>query len=281
MKTKRFRTILAIGMTAFIGLVGIFLPGIILNAANTSFLNTAARLPGKYYSSTTSVISRNASSQLSEYQKMMLISGAWESEITEADFSESILSEYEAVNQAQQAINELYEHKNYPCSLESSFKNWYTWSATLYKATDANFHTYAAYYWELSFHRYDSGEYHTVLMMEDGTLLCAYTNLHYLIVNSISDYLSTESKYASKSSFINLDKLIDASALPRYQNTDIREERLRVKSCSVMVVGNQNMTTLKQAQEDYNNPETNNQHYYIYQLLSEWVYMYTMIPYQP
>lgn len=279
MKNENFRIRLSIILTIVIGLTGIFLPGIVLNITNTSILNIAATLPGKYYASTTSTISRNASSQLSDYQKMMLISGAWESETVEADISESTLSEYEAINAAQTAINLLYKHDNYPCSLESGFKNWYTWKATLYKATDINFHTYTAYYWKLTFHRYDTKEYHTVLMMEDGTLLCAYTNIHYLIIDSISDYLSTDSKYASKSSFIDYNRTADK--LPQYPNIDIPDNHLRVKSSTIMVVGNRNMTTLDQVNEDYNNSETSNEFYCLHQLISEYVYMYTIIPYQP
>ena len=279
MKNKNYRISTAIALTIVIGLVGIFLPGIVLNATNTSILNIAATLPSEYYSNTTPTISRNASSQLSDYQKMMLISGAWESETKEADVAESTLTEYEAVNMAQQAIDNLYNHDNYPCTLDSGFKNWYTWTATLYKATESNFHTYAAYYWKLTFDRYDAKEHHTILMTEDGTVLCAYTNIHYLIVDSIADYLSTDSEYASKASFVNFTR--DVTTLPRYQNIDIPEDNLRVKSSYVMVVGNRNMTNMSQVREDYDNSETSNEFYCIYQLISEHVYMYTMIPYQP
>ena len=279
MKNKNYRISTAIALTIVIGLVGIFLPGIVLNATNTSILNIAATLPAEYYSNTTPTISRNASSQLSDYQKMMLISGAWESETKEADVAESTLTEYEAVNMAQQAIDNLYNHNNYPCTLDSGFKNWYTWTATLYKATESNFHTYAAYYWKLTFDRYDAKEHHTILMTEDGTVLCAYTNIHYLIVDSIADYLSTDSEYASKSSFVNFTG--DATTLPRYQNIEIPEDHLRVKSSYVMVVGNRNMTNMSQVREDYDNSETSNEFYCIHQLISEYVYMYTMIPYQP
>lgn len=276
-KTKHI-TISAI-LTVTIGLVGIFLPGILLNAANTSNLNTAATLPAEYYSGATPTISRNASSQLSNYQKMMLISGAWESTTVEASFEESTLTEYEAINMAQQAIDELYEHDNYPCSLNSGFKNWYTWTATLYKATDNSFHTYTAYFWKLTFHRYDAEEHHTVLMMEDGTLLCAYTNIHYLIIDSIADYLSTDSEYASRSSFVPSGK--DIEKLPRYKNIDIDERKLRIKNSTVMVVGNRNMTNISQVNDAYNDSESTNEFYYLHQLISEYAYMYTMIPYQP
>lgn len=279
MKNKTKRITIAAVLTVTVGLVGIFLPGILLNAVNTSNLNIAATLPEEYYSGATPTISRNASSQLSDYQKMMLISGAWESTTVEASFEESTLTEYEAINMAQQSIDKLYEHKNYPCSLNSGFKNWYTWTATLYKATDNSFHTYTAYYWKLTFHRYDAGEHHTVLMMEDGTILCAYTNIHYLITDSIADYFSTDSEYASRSSFITYDG--DIEKLPRYRNIDIDETKLRIKSCTVMVVGNRNMTNMSQVHDAFNDSETTNEFYYLYQLISEYVYMYTMIPFQP
>lgn len=279
MKNRNYRIGLAVALTIVIGLMGIFLPGIVLNATNTSILNIAATLPPEYYSNTTASISRNASSQLSDYQKMMLISGAWESETREVDIAESTLTEYEAVKMAQKAIDDLYNHNNYPCTLDSGIKNWYTWTAKLYKATDSSFHAYAAYYWELTFDRYDAKEHHTILMTENGTVLCAYTNIHYLNADSIADYLSTDSEYASKSSFISFTG--DVETLPRYQNIDIPENHLCVKSSFVMVVGNRNMTTMSQVQEDYNNSETNNEFYCLHQLISEYVYMYTMIPYQP
>ena len=278
MKNRILRIIIATLLTMIIGLSGIFVPGIVLKKTNSTTLNTATRLSDEYYSHSSTAISRNASAQLSDYQKMMLISGAWESTITEADIAESYLTEYEAINMAQKAVDRLYENGNYPCQLSSSFKNWYTWTATLYKAIDTSFHTYTAYYWKLTFDSYDTEEHHTVLMMEDGTLLCAYTNVHYLITTVIVTYFKN-SYLGSKSAFVGYNA--DITTLPRYADIEIPESRLRIKKNAIMVVGNKDLYSITQVQNAYNDPDTTSEFYCIYQLISRYVYMYTMIPYQP
>ena len=71
MKNRILRIIIATLLTMIIGLSGIFVPGIVLKKTNSATLNTATRLSDEYYSHSSTAISRNASAQLSDYQKMM------------------------------------------------------------------------------------------------------------------------------------------------------------------------------------------------------------------
>lgn len=58
---------------------GIFLPGILLHYTFQANLNETKPVPKDYYNYSSSVISKNASNKLSEFEKIKLISGAWKS----------------------------------------------------------------------------------------------------------------------------------------------------------------------------------------------------------
>lgn len=269
-----------ITLTILLALSGILLPGIILEHKGGAMEGQTQALSLDYYSGTSPTISRNASSQLSDYEKMEIISGIWESTTIEADPEESTLTQYEAVNIALKEIEKLYIHDNYPTSLNSSFNNWWTWTATLYKATDSSFHTYAAYYWKVCFEKYDGSESHTALIMEEGTLLCTCTSMNYLITNSIVDYMREKPEFSKNTSFV--DCHLDTSQLPVYPNVDLVKNKLRIKSAAIMVVGNSNVANNMEAvKELYNTPDNNCEFYCIYQLIANYMYMYTIIPYQP
>lgn len=269
------KTYFYIALTLISALAGILVPGMILTRKNNAIVNHAAALSENYYSGTTPTISRNASAQLSIYQKMELISGAWESNTITAEPEESTLTEYEAVNLALDSLEELHRHGCYPSELSPSFKRWCTWTATLYKATDSSFHTYCAYYWKLVFDKYDASESHTVFMMEDGTLLCAYTNLNQDIPNTISDYMKTR----SSRSVINYNGSL--SRLPLYPDVELPDDNPYIMDAGIMVVGSTNLETLVDVREAYDNTENDYEYYYIYQILSDKSYMYAIIPYQP
>ncbi|MDE5965659.1 MAG: hypothetical protein K2G89_02370 [Lachnospiraceae bacterium] len=276
---KNKKTYFYITLTLMFALAGILVPGIILTRKNNAIVNHAATLSKNYYSGTTSTISRNASAQLSTYQKMELISGAWESNTLTVEPEESTLTEYEAVNLALESLYELYQHGNYPSELSPSFKNWCTWTATLYKATDSSFHTYCAYYWKLVFDKYDASETHTAFIMEDGTLLCAYTNLNHNLPGTISHYMKNESSQKSRCSIIKYDGAL--SKLPLYPDVELPGERPYIRDASIMVVGSTNLRSLNDVKEAYENLDNQYEYYYIYQILADEAYMYSIIPYQP
>ena len=278
MKNKNKTTLLII-ITVLFALGGILLPGMILVQKNNADIDAASVLSSEYYSGTSPTISRNASLQLSSYQKMMLISGAWESETTIADPEESTITKYQAATMARTAINNLNFQDLYPCSIDTGFKNWCTWDSTLYKSTDVNFHTYTAYFWKVSLELYDGTEQHTIYLMEDGTLLCAYTNLPYFIFSSATDARKKTSSNGKAVSYVPYNGTADA--LPLYPDVEIPWSRLRIKDACIMVIGNDELNTLSKVNLAYNEPDNTNEYYYLYQLISDWFYMYTIIPYQP
>ncbi len=150
--------------------LGMFLPGWFLFERSERELSLVTAAPPEYYSAANMAIARNASVQLGTYQKLQLISGRWESVLKEASSYERELEAYTAAQIAKERIQDMYQDKLYPLSLMSDYGNWYTWDARSYKAVDATFGTYAAYYWEITFDKYDNSERHTVQMLEDGTI---------------------------------------------------------------------------------------------------------------
>ncbi len=158
------------GLILALALVGTLLPGQLLFWQSERELSLVAAAPAKYYSAANMAIARNASAQLGTYQKLQLITGRWESAIREAASYERTIAAYEAVQMAKEQMETLYQEGHYPVSLHTDYGNWYTWDAKFYKAVDTTFDTYAAYYWDITFHKYDGVDSHRVCMLEDGTI---------------------------------------------------------------------------------------------------------------
>lgn len=158
------------GLILVLALVGTLLPGQLLFWQSERGLSLVAAAPAKYYSAANMAIARNASAQLGTYQKLQLITGRWESVIREAASYERTMAAYEAVQMAKEQMETLYQEGYYPISLHTDYGNWYTWDARFYKAVDTTFDTYAAYYWDITFHKYDGVDSHRVCMLEDGTI---------------------------------------------------------------------------------------------------------------
>lgn len=172
----KFKKTFAIIIFAIITLLGIAVPGIILHLSFSSKLNTSNKVDEALYNAYNSAMSRSASKKLSEYERLKLICGSWESEVEEADISEAEMSEVNAVDMARSAVAALYECGAYPYKFDSSYDNWYSWETNYYKCTEISFHTYSAYYWKVSFYRYDADEFHNIYITDDGTLFAIINN---------------------------------------------------------------------------------------------------------
>ena len=155
----------------------IFIPGIILNKNSRVDLGIISMVPAAYYSGPSEVVIRNASKQLTDEQCVQLITGIWESTISRADSEECRLTEYSAKIMATDLVNDLYKKGEYPATVASDYEQWYSWSATPYRALDTTFRTYAAFFWDIRFIKYDGSETHRVIMTEEGTLLYINSNL--------------------------------------------------------------------------------------------------------
>lgn len=177
MKHKNlFVKIFAIIITIAVVIASIILPEILLKNQADSHVSVVTKAPEEYYLSSATAIAVDASSKLSATDRINLISGAWESTFEECAIDEGFLTESEAVTLAKNQMEIFYDKLVYPCSLSSSYKNWYSYEAKLYSYTDATFNTYTAYLWEITFTKYDNTLAHRILMTESGTILNAEVN---------------------------------------------------------------------------------------------------------
>lgn len=119
-------------------------------------------------------LSAMASMQLTNYEKMRLISHAWEgsSESVGAEYSDE--DAHSMVELAKKNLKEYYRVGLYPTDfISGDGASWYNWEANRYCSTDATFHRFSAYYWIIELYKYDHTETHWIMIMEDGTILLA------------------------------------------------------------------------------------------------------------
>lgn len=248
---------------------GFFLPELALHYHARSQINQMETIKQSDNLTNQSII-KNASSQLSDYERIQLISGAWESEITSASEEEASLNKSGALNLAKSSIYDLYSSGHYPVNLNSGFGNWYTWEADFLKATDSHFHTYAAYFWRFRFTRYDGSETHTIYMMENGTLLQADTNA---TMEHSKEFSKEED--APKAAFVPITK--DAlPALPMYEGEQCSAEEL----ISGYVTLTENITLTTMEEVDALITEKQNYSYMlVYEAQGDGGFTYCRIPY--
>lgn len=219
---------------------------------------------------TNPTIMKNASSQLSDYERIQLISGSWESKITAANEEEATLNKADALKLVKSSVYELYSSGHYPTNLNSGFGNWYTWDAEFLKATDKHFHTYTAYFWKFHFTHYDGEEEHTIYIMENGTLLQAVTNK---TMEQDKEFTKEETKRAS---FVPVTK--DAlRTLPAYegkqwQATDFISGYVSVKE-NVTLTALEEINELISQKQDYS-------YLLVYTAQGSAGFIYCEIPYQ-
>jgi hypothetical protein len=282
MKKNRLMYCIIIPLTIIAALSGIFLPEIILKHKGQDILNTAESAPLEYYSAASSVVARNSSAKLSEFQKMQLISGAWDSRDSEASQDESRITEYEAVNLAQTALGSLYDAGLYPSTISSDYGNWYSWTANCYKATDTTFNTYTSYYWIISFSRYDETESHTVLMTEEGSVLLAVADIRdYKYTPESPDSLysvlyESDRRETSVIALSSKDELLDD--IPEYPHFELGS--MEYSEVSLLMVGRDSVSSVDKFREYYQDSTSEDmEFYYLFQCEGEDSYAVGIIPY--
>ncbi len=164
-------------LSVLIVLLAVFLPGQVLDMQGKAMLSQVQTVSKDTYASERTAMARRASSRLQVGEKLQLIDGSWESEISEAEPEEMELSEPEAVQLAREKMEELHTERKYPVGIESGYNNWYSFQATPYKAVETTFHTYGAYFWKIQFEKYDKSEENMVWILEDGTVFLAWEEL--------------------------------------------------------------------------------------------------------
>ena len=86
-------------------------------------------------------------------------------------------------------VTDLHSKGLYPVSIASNDYNWYSWTSKPYRAIDTTFHTYAAYFWDFTFTKFDNSETHRFIVTESGDILYAE-----FTINDSSTEISDTSK---------------------------------------------------------------------------------------
>lgn len=266
-----------------ITLLGICLPGILLHTTFSSRLNTVNNVPEELYKNSNSAISRNASSKLTESERMKIISGSWDSSEIQVDPSQSSIGILDAVELAKNVLSELYTADIYPYLLNSSYDNWYSWDASFYQCTENSFHTYSAYYWKVSFYRYNTNEVHDILITENGTVLAVRNNMPdetlaklKTIRNSNLDDL-LEASFPKTKNRLLLKNVSTEISLPVYKNIEIEEPAYN--DINALLINCPQITSISDLETaDTSALPDNAELYWLYQCYNESYYMMCMIP---
>lgn len=148
-------------------------PSIIINSIASKQLNTVGNVPYELYSNSESSMSSLISHRLTESERILLISGVWDSNnISPVD--DSAAKSLAAIALAKKSLSELYDAGFYPYPVKSS--DMYTWTCDQYSRVDTTFRTFTANYWLIKLTYFDNTLSHTILMSEDGTILYAEYN---------------------------------------------------------------------------------------------------------
>ncbi|MCR5292213.1 MAG: hypothetical protein K6E28_04935 [Eubacterium sp.] len=155
----------------------VWIPGKMQNRIMKKSFSEIKDVPQEYYAGPSESVISNVSKQLTDEQCLELILGRWKSSVSPARKSECTMTDFDIKTMAVLRIRSLYNHGMYPVDLSSDYRNWYSWSATPYKAIDTTFRTYVAIYWCITFTRYDNTELHKIVISERGDIL--YTSIFY------------------------------------------------------------------------------------------------------
>lgn len=282
MKIFHNKTVL---ITSFIlvTVLGIVLPGLLLHITFSSKLGAVSPISTDLYNTSNSAIAKNASMKLTEYERMKLISGSWASTQIEVNTSNTNISEVEAVKLARTAVSELYTANVYPYHFDSTYDNWYSWKTSCYQCIESSFQTYSAYYWKVTFYRYDTDEVHEVLITENGTLLAIRNNIPKETLKNLSsswdvamnNYYKTQ--YADAENIIFLDHN-NAFQAPTYSGFTLEADKF---FSQLLVLNNANVTDLATFRNMVHSQiPDNTEIYHIYQGNNEEFFLLYCIPWE-
>lgn len=264
--------------------LGISLPGVLLHFTFSSKLDSVNKVSANMYNTSNSAISRNASLKLSEYERMKLISGSWASTQKEVDASLSNISEVEAVELARKAVSKLYSANGYPYHFNSSYDNWYTWKTQCYQCIETSFQTYSAYYWKVSFYRYDTDEVHEVLITENGTLLAirnnipqdTLANLSSSWITCMKNYYKNQYPFTENRTFLEDENTENLSV---YEN--IALEQPKTISSHIIILNNPDITNLSDFNAMVNSQIPDDTEIYnLYQCSNDEYFLICFIPWE-
>ena len=150
----------------------IILPGRMMDIRKHEVAGVYLDVPEEFYpTSSYYEVTKASSEKLSEYQKRQLISGQWESEISEVDKEYYEDSGYHIEKIAKTLLNNLEDKKLYPVNIQSEYSEWYNWKCTYMQALDTNFRSYAGFFWRVEFTHYEKEDKITVFMTPEGSVI--------------------------------------------------------------------------------------------------------------
>ena len=150
----------------------IILPGRMMDIKKREVAGVYLDVPEEFYpTSSYYEVTKASSEKLSEYQKRQLISGQWESEISEVDKEYYEDSGYHIEKIAKTLLNNLEDKKLYPVNIQSEYSEWYNWKCTYMQALDTNFRSYAGFFWRVEFTHYEKEDKITVFMTPEGSVI--------------------------------------------------------------------------------------------------------------
>lgn len=201
-------------------LAGVFLPGTAVQLQERAAVGEAQQVPEKYESAASAAASKSASASLTVHEKLQLVTGKWESTTKEAS-CESSMSGYEAQKLARTGVEKLCGAELYPQRISSDYGDWYNWKVSTYKAVDTTFRTYAAYYWRVTFEKYDGSARHEIWLLEDGTIFFARVTADALDCSALQTTESRLSQEGQGSYTWEAYKGGDALSLLDYTGADL------------------------------------------------------------
>ncbi len=262
---------------------GLFLPDLFLKTLSESLSCQLNSVPAEYNISSGSATLQVASMQLSDYEKMRLISGAWDSKNSSVSTDQLETNAYDMVKKAKNCLVNLYMNDLYPISFSKIGSNWYSWEAKCYSSTDTTFHTYTAFYWLITLTKFDNTETHTILLTEDGTMLYAEANFppnNKRIIDIAAGYEKVP--YAAKKlcSFTLLDS---NTVFPTYPNVEFLTTNTGTL-IGVLTIGSSWITDKETLDKSFQMEPESLEFYYLFQRLetNDRVRHYAigMIPYE-
>ena len=108
LQNNKIRVGLLFVCCALIVVLSIVAPKYLLARTLTEQTNHVEVAPEEYYLEAGTMMSRNTSSNLSAVDRIKLISGTWDSNMTKCDITEGFLDEVEAVELAKKQLDVYY-----------------------------------------------------------------------------------------------------------------------------------------------------------------------------
>ncbi len=209
-------------LTGVIATICLFVPAVLMNKQADNTLNSANSAPSDSYMASSVVMARYISNQLSDYERVQLIAGGWDAVYLPAEWNEIDMNTSAATDRIKRNLNKIHKQGAYELSFDSTYENWYSWETSLYKAVDANFGTYLAYYTVTKFTKYDGSFVYYVIASENGDILYAYTDYtNFLEYDTVfdryhKDYAQINREKPEKTDIVNFQKLVSDSNVYLY-----------------------------------------------------------------